>query len=92
MSLSASELRTLLAEPALPAPNGVRADFENPSNKNGLAWFVTTFCMLFATALVLARGYAKLRILKAAHIEELLMLCAYVRGMLPCHCTSYRVC
>ncbi|KAG9523715.1 hypothetical protein KCV07_g2301, partial [Aureobasidium melanogenum] len=77
MSLSASELRTLLANPALPAPNGVTADFENPPNKNGLAWFVTTFCMLFATALVLARGYAKLRILKAAHIEELLMLCAY---------------
>ncbi|KAG9566877.1 hypothetical protein KCU71_g3188, partial [Aureobasidium melanogenum] len=77
MSLSASDLQNLLAKPALPAPKGVTADFENPPNKNGLALFVTTFCMLFATVLVLARGYAKLRILKAAHVEELLMLCAY---------------
>ncbi|KAH0370694.1 hypothetical protein KCU65_g2267, partial [Aureobasidium melanogenum] len=77
MSSPAFELDTLLAQPALPAPEGVTADFANPPNKNGLAWFVTTFCLIFATALVLARGYAKLRILRAAHVEEFLMLCAY---------------
>lgn len=82
MSLSASELKNLLAAPALPAPEGVTPNFEHPPNRNGLAWFVTTFCLIFAMCLVLARGYAKLWILKSVHVEELLMLGAYVCWML----------
>lgn len=78
MSLSASELNTLLREPALETPEGLTADFLHPPNNNGLAWFVTTFCMVCATGLVLVRGYAKLRVLKAVHVEEFLMLCGLV--------------
>ncbi|KAL2018125.1 hypothetical protein VTK56DRAFT_1255 [Thermocarpiscus australiensis] len=45
MSLSPEQLAALLAAPALEPPLGVTADFDNLPNQNGLAWFVTTFCM-----------------------------------------------
>ncbi|CAD0017548.1 unnamed protein product, partial [Aureobasidium pullulans] len=77
MSLTPSELNILLGEPALVPPAGFTPDYDDPPNRNGLAWFVTTFCMLFATTLVVVRLYAKFRILKAVHTEEFLMLCAY---------------
>ncbi|KEQ99932.1 hypothetical protein AUEXF2481DRAFT_76487 [Aureobasidium subglaciale EXF-2481] len=48
MSLS-PEIQALLAAPALVPPTGITADFDNPPNKNCLAWIVTTLCMAFAT-------------------------------------------
>ena len=79
MSLDSAQLAALLAQPALAAPAGVTADFDNPPNRNGLAWFVTTFCMIIATLSLLIRGYAKLWVKKEIHVEEVLMLGAYVR-------------
>jgi hypothetical protein len=91
MSSSASELDALLAKPALATPEGITANFIDPPNKNGLAWFVTTFCMVFATGLVLVRGYTKLRLLKTVHSEEFLMLCAYVCDALLRRCLQIPV-
>ncbi|KAJ5754433.1 hypothetical protein N7533_003976 [Penicillium manginii] len=48
--MSPEVLAELLAAPALAAPEGVTPDFENPPNRNGLAWFVTTLCMVISTA------------------------------------------
>lgn len=79
MSLSPSALAALLAQPALEAPAGVTANFDNPPNRNHLAWFVTTFCMVIATLCLFLRGYAKLWIARKVGVEEVLMLLAYVR-------------
>ncbi|KAI5247030.1 hypothetical protein E4T42_06126 [Aureobasidium subglaciale] len=57
MSLS-PEIQALLAAPALVPPTGITADFDNPPNKNYLAWIVTTLCMAFATFSVIIRGGA----------------------------------
>ncbi|KAI5240562.1 hypothetical protein E4T47_05494 [Aureobasidium subglaciale] len=84
MSLS-PEIRALLAAPALAPPAGITADFDNPPNKNYLAWIVTTLCMAFATFSVIVRLYAKVLIMKRPQVEELLMLSADVRQT----CTAY---
>ncbi|GAA92593.1 hypothetical protein AKAW_10707 [Aspergillus luchuensis IFO 4308] len=46
--MSPEALATLLDEPALAAPSGVTANFDNPPNSNTLAWVVTTFCTVGA--------------------------------------------
>lgn len=78
ISPTSAELAALLAEPALAAPKGVTANFEVPLNRNGLAWFVTTFYMVIATLSLLVRAYAKLWVSRKIQVEEVLMLCAYV--------------
>lgn len=70
MSLSSSELEALLAAPAMQAPAGITPNFDNPPNQNGLAWFVTTFCMVIATACLLVRLYSRVwQQRKLRHIE-----------------------
>ncbi|KAJ6096043.1 hypothetical protein N7486_006789 [Penicillium sp. IBT 16267x] len=38
--MSAEALATLLAQPAIPAPPGVTANFDNPPKSNTIAWVV----------------------------------------------------
>jgi len=78
MSMSSEQLAALLAAPALEAPAGVTPEFGNPPNENGLAWFVTTFCMVIATLCLFVRMYAKVWVLKRVRAEEVLMVLAYV--------------
>jgi hypothetical protein len=68
--MSPEVLAELLAAPALPAPEGVTANFDNPPNKNGLAWFVTTFCMLVATSCLFLRMFVRLWLEKKLRVEE----------------------
>lgn len=68
--MSPEVLAELLAAPALPAPEGVTPDFENPLNSNGLAWFVTTICMVVATACVCLRLFTRVWIDKKIRAEE----------------------
>ncbi|CAI7648602.1 unnamed protein product [Penicillium pancosmium] len=75
--MSSEALAELLAAPALAAPEGVTPDFENPPNSNGLAWFVTTIFMIFATACVCLRLFARVWIDKKIRVEEVMMICAY---------------
>lgn len=56
--MSSNELAALLASPAMEPPDGVTPDFDNPPNKNSLAWFVTTLCMVVATIFFCLRLYA----------------------------------
>lgn len=83
MSLSDADLATLLASPALEAPAGVTPDFDNPPNRNGLAIFVTTFCMIIATLCLCLRLYAKLWITRAVQVQEVFIVLAYVRQLAP---------
>lgn len=64
------ELAALLASPAMEAPDGVTPDFDNPPNANGLAWFVTTFCMVITTSSLCLRLYARTWKTKQVRIEE----------------------
>lgn len=68
--MSPGVLAELLAAPALPAPEGVTPDFDNPPNKNGLAWFVTTFCMVVATMCLFLRIIVRLWLEKKLRVEE----------------------
>lgn len=58
--MSSSELEAVLAAPAMQAPTGVTANFANPPNRNGLAWFVTIFCLAAGTVCMLFRAYARM--------------------------------
>lgn len=68
--MSPEMLDELLAAPALPPPEGVTPNFENPHNANGLAWFVTTICMVVATFCLCLRGFARMWLEKRVGIEE----------------------
>lgn len=68
--MSSAEIKALLAGPALEAPEGVTPDFTNPDNRNGLAWFVTTFCMVIATICLLLRLYARMWKAKKVTVVE----------------------
>lgn len=99
MSLSPEALEELLAQPALQPPAGVTANFDNPSNNNGLAWAVTTVCTVVATICLLLRLFARVWLDRTIRLEEsewalrvestkltdltVLMICAYV---CPCPC------
>ncbi|KAB2569228.1 hypothetical protein DBV05_g12097 [Lasiodiplodia theobromae] len=77
MAMSSEELEALLAAPALEPPPGVTANFDNPPNRNGLAWGVTTACTVILTLCLLIRLYARTWMEKKLRVEEVLMLCAY---------------
>ncbi|OOQ88418.1 putative 60s ribosomal protein l36 protein [Penicillium brasilianum] len=77
MSLSPEAVAKLLAQPALSPPSGVTPDFDNPPNTNGLAWFVTTFCMVIATLCIFLRLYSRCWLDKTLRLEEVLMIGAY---------------
>ncbi|KAH7464404.1 hypothetical protein FOMA001_g17537 [Fusarium oxysporum f. sp. matthiolae] len=77
MSMSRKELEALLAAPALQPPPGAEASFDNPPNRNGLAWFVTTLCIAIATLCLLLRTYIRMWKEKKIHREEVLMFGAY---------------
>lgn len=70
MSLSAEALEALLAAPALAPPAGVTPDFDNPPNQNGLAFAVTTFCMVVATICLAIRAYSRLWLERKTRVEE----------------------
>lgn len=63
-------LAELLAAPAHAAPDGVTPNFENPPNKNGLAWFVTTICAVVVTSSVCLRLVARVWMYRRIRIEE----------------------
>lgn len=70
MSMSRKGLEALLAAPALQPPPGAEANFDNPPNRNGLAWFVTTICIAIATSCLLLRTYIRMWKEKKIHMEE----------------------
>ena len=67
---SQAELEALLAAPALPPPEGVTPNFDSPPNRNGLAWFVTTLCIVVTTLCLLLRAYSRTWKVRKLHREE----------------------
>lgn len=63
-------LAELLTAPAHDAPEGVTPIFDNPPNKNYLAWLVYTSCAVFVVLSVILRLYARVSMYKQIHIEE----------------------
>lgn len=70
MSMTKEELEGLLAAPAMEAPEDITPDFDSPPNRNGLALFVTTFCLAVSVLCVILRTYARVWRVRAIHKEE----------------------
>lgn len=67
-----------LSAPVLAAPEGVIPNFENPPNQNAEGWILLTLMMMVSAACVLLRGWAKWLTNRKAHIEDYMILGAYV--------------
>ena len=65
-----TDLEALLAAPALPPPEGVIPNFDSPPNRNGLAYFVTAFCLVVLTLCLLLRAYSRTWRERKLHKEE----------------------
>lgn len=78
--MSPETLAELLAAPALAAPSGVTPNFENPPNRNGLAWFVTTFCVVVATMCVFLHLFVRLRLEKKIRPEDGKLILSTITG------------
>lgn len=52
------------------APDGETLNFDNPPNKNRLAWLVITCCMVLATTFLCLRLYARCWKTKRIQFEE----------------------
>jgi hypothetical protein len=61
---------SLLNGPALPPPDGVKPNFDNPSNDDTLAWTVSIVTLVFSLAAVCMRIYTKTQILRKMEIED----------------------
>lgn len=68
--MSSSELEAVLAAPAMQPPAGTTPDFVHPPNRNGLAWFVTIFCVAVGTVCLFFRAYARMWKPKKVRIVE----------------------
>jgi hypothetical protein len=60
----------LLAGPALAAPDGVDANFDNPPNRNDIAHATFAICLFFATFSFLVRMYARVAGLRSIKLED----------------------
>ncbi|PLN82690.1 hypothetical protein BDW42DRAFT_166408 [Aspergillus taichungensis] len=63
--------------PALAPPPGVKPNFVNPPNENGVATGVLTACAVVATLCFFMRAYARVWLLRKVQLEEGLVLCAF---------------
>lgn len=68
--MTAEELAAALEMPAMEAPKGVKANFDNPPNENGLALAIITTTLVIGTLCVLLRAYARVYLLRKVQIEE----------------------
>lgn len=68
--LTSQQLDALLNGPAGPPPPGVRPNFDDPANLNGLVILTLTLCLVFATLAVLMRTYTKLFLIRSWDYED----------------------
>lgn len=69
-TMPSTSLETLLSAPALTTPDNVSPNFDDPPNRNDLAWGVTTACMVIATMCFFLRGYTRCWLEKKVQVEE----------------------
>ena len=68
--LSSQQLEDFLNGPAGPPPPGVKPNFDDPVNLNGLVISTLTLCLVFATLAVLMRIYTKLFLIRSWDYED----------------------
>ncbi|TGJ87739.1 hypothetical protein E0Z10_g1066 [Xylaria hypoxylon] len=76
-----------LNAPALDAPPGVKAEFDNPPNHNGAVIAIYTVSIFLTTVFVLIRLYAKFHFLKAPRLEDYLLIPTF--GVYLAHCVFW---
>lgn len=69
-SIPPSELENALNGPALPPPEGVVPNFDNPPNEGAMALGTLFASLILATALLLIRFYARLFVVKRTHLGD----------------------
>lgn len=69
-SVPPGELQEVLDGPALPPPEGVEPNFDNPPNESTLALGALFTCLSLATIFLLIRFYVRLFIVKKTHLGD----------------------
>ncbi|KAI0442915.1 hypothetical protein F4803DRAFT_517274 [Xylaria telfairii] len=75
--LPKEQQEALLAGPALAAPSGIVANFDNPPNRNDIAHATFVICLFFATFSFIIRMYARLVGLRPVKLEDGFTFVAY---------------
>ncbi|RYP53962.1 hypothetical protein DL769_010422 [Monosporascus sp. CRB-8-3] len=73
-----SRLQDVLDGPALPPPEGVVPDFDNPPNKSTMALGALFTCLILATVFLAIRMYARFFVVRSTHLGDYLVIPAYV--------------
>ncbi|KAH8160187.1 hypothetical protein CIB48_g8066 [Xylaria polymorpha] len=76
--LPKEQQEALLAGPALAAPPGIVANFDNPPNRNDIAHATFVICLFFATFSFIIRMYARLVGLRSVKLEDGFTFIAYI--------------
>ncbi|KAH8423611.1 uncharacterized protein LDX57_001371 [Aspergillus melleus] len=63
--------------PALAPPKGIKPNFDNPPNQNGMAQAILAVCAAVATVCLFLRAYARVYLLRKVQVEEILAICAF---------------
>jgi hypothetical protein len=65
------ELQQIILDgPALEPPKGVIPEFDNPSNKNDVAFAIITTSLVLSSAVMLTRVYSMAFVARKVHIED----------------------
>ncbi|RYP53278.1 hypothetical protein DL768_001718 [Monosporascus sp. mg162] len=72
-----SRLQDVLDGPALPPPEGVVPNFDNPSNKSAMALGALFTCLILATVFLAIRMYARFFVVRSTHLGDYLVIPAY---------------
>ena len=69
-SLSPAQQQAILDEPALPPPDGVIPNFDNPMKDNATAFVLITLLPTIIAVASLSRAYSRAFILKKIYLED----------------------
>ena len=73
-AMSEEELAAVKKEavlmPAMVAPKGEKANFEDPPNENTMAMVIITLTLVISTLCILLRAYGRVYLLRKIGIEE----------------------
>ncbi|KAI0168836.1 hypothetical protein GGR52DRAFT_574068 [Hypoxylon sp. FL1284] len=75
-SLTPEQIDALLNGPALPPPDDVIPNFDNPPNKNYISVAVVPLCLTLTLLAVLMRAYARIFCIKKVELPDALMVIA----------------
>ncbi|KAI2783827.1 hypothetical protein F4815DRAFT_458120 [Daldinia loculata] len=76
--LPPDQQQAALNSPALPAPDGVVPNFDNPGNNNSLAYGVIGACAAVSSLCMIIRFYARIFLFKKLKMEDYMILLAFV--------------